>query len=587
MDNINTGYMNINSVINSGRVDALREGLNLDKAGLELLREMSSGDTFRGEVVDIAGNTATISIGEDARITANIDTNVNLSVGQSVLFEVNTDSDNLVSLRTLFTNIANENIANNALTQANIPINATSLALVSTLMEEGMSIDKDSLALLYRNIVSNPEVQANEIIRMKQIGLELTSDNIARFDAVMNFESKISDSINTVINQIPLELAAKADTDLSAAIKMASDFIDASTEGKTEVSVSLGELGLSNENLLSEGNEEDVSAQGKEVPVKEVIVENEENQTSNHQTVKNIISDIENDTLLSKGEIDSIKSNLSSVELSEQISLTNKDFDNLSNMISKENAFGNEILNKLSNGEKIDLEELLRTFDSILKDESVPDELKKDLIKSELFKDSLTDKFSEKWLLEPNEIKDSESLNNHYNKVLENTDKIIESMQNTFKGSEALTQSVNGFRENVQFLQTLNDLTPYVQLPVLLNNRSNTGDLYVYANKRNLLANQDNISAALRLDMKNLGRVEVYVKLSPGKNLSTDFTLPDEDTLKFIENHIDMLNEKLEGLGFKVTNSFNTKNNGMQVLMDEESEEKKDTIGLYRFDVRA
>ena len=587
MDNINTGYMNINSVINSGRVDALREGLNLDKAGLELLREMSSGDTFRGEVVDIAGNTATISIGEDARITANIDTNVNLSVGQSVLFEVNTDSDNLVSLRTLFTNIANENIANNALTQANIPINATSLALVSTLMEEGMSIDKDSLALLYRNIVSNPEVQANEIIRMKQIGLELTSDNIARFDAVMNFESKISDSINTVINQIPLELAAKADTDLSAAIKMASDFIDASTEGKTEVSVSLGELGLSNENLLSEGNEEDVSAQGKEVPVKEVIVENEENQTANHQTVKNIISDIENDTLLSKGEIDSIKSNLSSVELSEQISLTNKDFDNLSNMISKENAFGNEILNKLSNGEKIDLEELLRTFDSILKDESVPDELKKDLIKSELFKDSLTDKFSEKWLLEPNEIKDSESLNNHYNKVLENTDKIIESMQNTFKGSEALTQSVNGFRENVQFLQTLNDLTPYVQLPVLLNNRSNTGDLYVYANKRNLLANQDNISAALRLDMKNLGRVEVYVKLSPGKNLSTDFTLPDEDTLKFIENHIDMLNEKLEGLGFKVTNSFNTKNNGMQVLMDEENEEKKDTIGLYRFDVRA
>ena len=565
MDNINTGYMNINPVINSGRVDALREGLNLDKAGLELLREMSSGDTFRGEVVDIAGNTATISIGEDARITANIDTNVNLSVGQSVLFEVNTDSDNLVSLRTLFTNIANENIANNALTQANIPINATSLALVSTLMEEGMSIDKDSLALLYRNIVSNPEVQANEIIRMKQIGLELTSDNIARFDAVMNFESKISDSINTVINQIPLELAAKADTDLSSAIKMASDFIDASTEGKTEVSVSLGELGLSNENLLSEENEEDVSAQGKEVPVKEIIVENEENQSVNHQTVKNIISDIENDTLLSKGEIDSIKSNLSSVELSEQISLTNKDFDNLSNMISKENAFGNEILNKLSNGEKIDL----------------------DLIKSELFKDSLTDKFSEKWLLEPNEIKDSESLNNHYNKVLENTDKIIESMQNTFKGSEALTQSVNGFRENVQFLQTLNDLTPYVQLPVLLNNRSNTGDLYVYANKRNLLANQDNISAALRLDMKNLGRVEVYVKLSPGKNLSTDFTLPDEDTLKFIENHIDMLNEKLEGLGFKVTNSFNTKNNGMQVLMDEESEEKKDTIGLYRFDVRA
>ena len=587
MDNINTGYMNINSVINTGRIDSVKEGLSLDKAGLELLREMNSGDTFRGEVVDIAQNTATILIGEDARITADIDPNVNLSVGQSVLFEVNTDSDNLVSLRTLFTNIANENIANNALTQANVPINATSLALVSTLMEEGMSIDKDSLALLYRNIVSNPEIQANEIIRMKQIGLELNADNIAKFDAVYNFESKISDSINTVINQIPLELAAKADTDLSGAIKMASDFIDASTEGKTEVSVSLGDLGLQNESLLSDSKEGEVLSENKDVPMQEQNVQAEENLKNSPEVVKNIISDLEDDSLLSKGDIEVMKSNVPSVELSEQITLTNKDFDNLNSMITKDNAFGNEILDKLSNGEKIDLEELLRTFDSVLKDENVPDSLKKDLIKSELFKESLTDKFSEKWLLEPNEIKDSESLNNHYNKVLENTDKIIESMQNTVKGSETLTQTVNGFKENVQFLQTLNDLTPYVQLPVLLNNRSNTGDLYVYANKRNLLENPDNVSAVLRLDMKNLGRVEVYVKLNRGKNLSTDFTLPDEDTLLFIEKHIDMLNEKLEDLGFKVTNSFNTKSTAREVLLEEESEEKKDAIGFYRFDVRA
>ena len=587
MDNINTGYMNINSVINTGRIDSVKEGLSLDKAGLELLREMNSGDTFRGEVVDIAQNTATILIGEDARITANIDPNVNLSVGQSVLFEVNTDSDNLVSLRTLFTNIANENIANNALTQANVPINATSLALVSTLMEEGMSIDKDSLALLYRNIVSNPEIQANEIIRMKQIGLELNADNIAMFDAVYNFESKISDSINTVINQIPLELAAKADTDLSGAIKMASDFIDASTEGKTEVSVSLGDLGLQNESLLSDGKEGEVLSENKDVPMQEQNVQAEENLKNSPEVVKNIISDLEDDSLLSKGDIEAMKSNVPSVELSEQITLTNKDFDNLNSMITKDNVFGNEILDKLSNGEKIDLEELLRTFDSVLKDENVPDSLKKDLIKSELFKESLTDKFSEKWLLEPNEIKDSESLNNHYNKVLENTDRIIESMQNTVKGSETLTQTVNGFKENVQFLQTLNDLTPYVQLPVLLNNRSNTGDLYVYANKRNLLENPDNVSAVLRLDMKNLGRVEVYVKLNRGKNLSTDFTLPDEDTLLFIEKHIDMLNEKLEDLGFKVTNSFNTKSTAPEVLLEEENEEKKDAIGFYRFDVRA
>ena len=579
MDRINTGYQNINTVANQGQVQAVREGLNLDKAGLDLLREMSSGETFRGEIVDINQNTATILVGEDARITANINPDINLSVGQSVLFEVNSDSDNLVSLRTLFTNIANENIANNALTQANVPINATSLALVSTLMEEGMSIDKDSLALLYRNIVTNPEIQAEEIIRMKQIGLELTSENITRFDAVYNFESKISDSINTLINQMPLELSQMADKDLSAAINMAMDFIEASSEGegKTEVSVSLGDSGFQNEALMSE--------EGNSNETLNATTQNAENSM---EAMKTIIAETEAGEATPKDAATLLSEGLKNLELSDEITLTNKDFDALNSMISKDNLFANEMLDKLSNGEKIDLEELLKTFDSILKDQNVPDEAKKELIKSELFKNSLTDKLSEKWLLEPTEIKDSASLSEHYNKVLENTDKIIESMQNTVKGSETLTQTVNEFRENVQFLQNLNDLTPYIQLPVLLNNKSNTGDLYVYANKKNLLANNDNISAALRLDMKNLGRVDVYVKLSPGKNLSTDFTLPDDDTLKFIEDHIDMLNEKLEGLGFKVTNSFNTKSTAPEVLLDEEDNgEKKDTIGFYRFDVRA
>ena len=287
------------------------------------------------------------------------------------------------------------------------------------------------------------------------------------------------------------------------------------------------------------------------------------------------------------GEVINLDS--SELELSEQISLTNKDFDSLASLVSKDNTFANGIVDKLSNGEKIDLEELLKTFDSILKDENISDESKKALIKSDLFKNSLTDKFSEKWLLEPAELKDSESLNNHYNKVMENTDKILDQMQNTFKGNENLTQSVNSFRENVQFLQTLNDLTPYVQLPVLLNNRSNTGDLYVYANKKNLLEHPDNISACLRLDMKNLGRVEVYVRLNTGKNLSMDYTLQDDVTLKFIEDHIDILDEKLQKLGFTVNNKFNTKSVAPEVLLEEENNEseKKDTIGFYRFDVRA
>ncbi|MCR4696866.1 MAG: flagellar hook-length control protein FliK [Lachnospiraceae bacterium] len=587
MDNI-TGASKIRNVFDVSSLS--KEGVSSEKAGLEALRNMSSGETFTGKIVDINGNTATISLGADARVTAELDTNANLNVGQSVVFEIGTDSENSVSLRALFTNLASENIANNALTQAGIPVNNTSLALISTLMEQGMGIDKETVTQAYRAIVANPEVATEEIVRMKQIGLELTSDNIAKFDAVTNFESKISDSINSLINQIPLELSAKADTDLSASIKMASSFIDAALEGESEVSVSLGDIALSSEGeglgLASENASENSSSLAEGM-----AGENEEanqNATLTKDTVKNIISDLTDSGIISDEEGEVINENSGARELSEQITLTNKDFDALNSLTTSGNTYANEIIDKLSSGQQIDLEELLKTFDSILKDPNVSDESKRELIKSELFKGAITDKFSEKWLLEPSEIKDSESLNTHYNKVLENTDKILDSMQNAFKGSETLTQSANAFKENVQFLQTLNDLTPYVQLPLLMNNRSNTGDLYVYANKKNLLENKDNISAVLRLDMKNLGMVQVYVKLNSSKNLSTDFTLPDEDTLKFIEDHIDILNEKLEKLGFNVTNSFNTKSEAPRPLLDDDDNtEKKDSIGFYRFDVRA
>ncbi|MBO7375331.1 MAG: hypothetical protein J6U09_05930, partial [Lachnospiraceae bacterium] len=164
MDNI-TGASKIRNVFDVSSLS--KEGVSSEKAGLEALRNMSSGETFTGKIVDINGNTATISLGADARVTAELDTNANLNVGQSVVFEIGTDSENSVSLRALFTNLASENIANNALTQAGIPVNNTSLALISTLMEQGMGIDKETVTQAYRAIVANPEVTTEEIVRMK------------------------------------------------------------------------------------------------------------------------------------------------------------------------------------------------------------------------------------------------------------------------------------------------------------------------------------------------------------------------------------------------------------------------------------
>lgn len=578
MDNINLNVQNVNANSFPGNLQYSNIS-NLDNAGLDLLKQMANGETLRGTVSDISNQVATISVG-DTVINARINPDVNLNIGQTVVFEVSKDGSDEIALRALFTNLASENIANNAISQAGIPTNNTSLALVSTLMQEGMSIDKESLSAVYRQIMANPNIEPSEIINMQKLGLELSADNIARFDAVLNFESKLSDSIETLIKQLPMELSNMADSDLSASIDMAKDFIGSSLEGETGVFISLGNNGLDNENLM--GNEEG-----------ELLNENantEGNGTSqlsseNAPIADSIIKEIADGNLL---DGDQIQIEVPKHHLSDEITLTNKDFDFINGLTSKDNEIANSLIDKLSDGQKVDLEDILKTFDSILKDPNISDQDKGALIKSALFKDLLTDKFSEKWLLEPEEIKDPGKISDHYNKLINNTNDILDSMSNVVKGSDNLTNSINGFRENVQFLQNLNDLTPYVQLPMMLNNQSNTGDLYVYANKKNLLAHKDNISAVLRLDMQALGMMEVYIRLNNSTNVSTDFTFEDEDALKFIELNIDKLNSKLEKLGYNVTNSFNTKSFAPAMFSGEdENNDKGDAISFYRFDVRA
>ena len=61
---------------------------------------------------------------------------------------------------------------------------------------------------------------------------------------------------------------------------------------------------------------------------------------------------------------------------------------------------------------------------------------------------------------------------------------------------------------------------------------------------------QDNISAMLHLDMDNLKSMDIYVNLSGGNNVSTNFVLETEELLDFVYQHIDRLNARLEKLGY-------------------------------------
>lgn len=515
-----------------------------DLMALEILGNLNSNDTIMGIVSKIQGNSATILINNEVSVTANLNADITLTEGNPVLFEVGKDKGNSVTLRPLFTNVSNLNLADAAIKEAELPMNEKSYAMLSSMIDKGLSIDKDSVTNLYRTVQNNPEIPVNEIVSLKATGLPVNNENIMKFDAVVNFEAKISDSISSIIDEIPREMENLFENDYDSFNKLTDSL--------------LSENNVSNEEGLKDGAS------------KKVLL------SDNSFFEKNIGASDEKSTL---GE-DKLS------EILKQSSDDGKEVIASRLPDEKPTEFIKEVFTGKFDGIKTS-DEVLKLSEKILKDDTLPKEIKDLVIKSDLFKNSLKDKLSKEWLLEPSEFKNSKSVEERMDKMIRFCTQLTENLSNDFKGSETLTNSINNFKENLNFLENLNNLTPYIQIPMRLGNEANTGDLYVYAKKKNLLENSDNLSALLRLDMKNLGPVEVYVKLSKSKNLSTDFTFESEESLLLVEKNINLLNERLEKIGYNVKNSFNTGKSVAKIFDNDGIKKDGDVINLYKFDVRA
>ena len=132
-------------------------------------------------------------------------------------------------------------------------------------------------------------------------------------------------------------------------------------------------------------------------------------------------------------------------------------------------------------------------------------------------------------------------------------DKILE----TLAGKEdfALVKSAQTLKANVDFMNQMNQMFQYVQLPLKFSESRANGELYVYGNGKKLSLEDGNVSALLHLDMEHLGTVDIHVEMNPEKQVKTNFYFEDEAMLDFIYEHIDMLNERLEKRGYgPVTN---------------------------------
>ncbi len=588
----------------------------LDK-GMAALKSMSPGETLQGEVVSVNGNEVQLKIADNAMITAKLEQSMNVAVGQKMMFEISNNSNGQVALRALFTNLAQEQLAQNALQAAGIETNGQTAQMISGLMNEGMPIDMQTLQNVYHDILKYPGTDQSLLVHMHKIGMETSPQNVEQFQALVNYEERVASTINELIHELPVELKNMATNgDMSKVMTVTRELVSLIADHEAQVMGENPQLMVPNgEQIAMEGTVGKPDADGQLLSEGgQVIPENAQGdleavqqsamdkalaaleEAMNPQNQVHTLVDGEESALTANQAIVAEGGEAAILNANDKILsgvLTKAEYTELANLL-EQNGFSKELVAQVKTG-ALPMDELFTMLKTELagKDASVAGALWNDKAFSKLMGKEL----QSAWLLDPIEVENGKNVSDYYNRLNQQVNSIINSMSQSLSESSVLSQSLQQFKENVDFLNNLNQFMPYVQLPLKMNGHSATGDLYVYADKRSLASGKDTVSAALHLDMQHLGQVDVFVKMQD-KNVTTDFCLENEETLDFIAKHMDMLSERLERRGYNLNAQMKVKDtpstlkedifpvsSGTGLSVGNPSGEGASAI--YRFDVRA
>jgi len=174
----------------SSSVQASSRSVNISK--------LNPGSTFSGEVISKDGNQITLKLANNETISAKLDGNANIDIGQKLTFEVAKSSGNQTTLRPLFSNLSSNSAVSSALEQANLPRTESNIAFTAQMMKEGMAVNRNALWSMSKTVSSFPNADPTTIVQMTKIGMEVNEANISQFDNYKNFQHQIINDAKSI-----------------------------------------------------------------------------------------------------------------------------------------------------------------------------------------------------------------------------------------------------------------------------------------------------------------------------------------------------------------------------------------------------
>ena len=540
--------------------------------------DLSAGSIFEGTINSVRGGKVTLALGNGQTITARLDGKMDLQQGSSMFFQVRANDGQTIAIRpyTELGNVSNP-ILLNALSAAQVPATDRTLVMVDTMMQEQMSIGRQSILDMAKLVGANPDANVQTIVQMTKLGLPVTEEMAAQFENYLSDRQALVGEMDLAAGHMMELLSDEAlspETAFSLYGKMLDIFMPGAEAADAGVTAAAGqgaaaeaETGVGVTAELTYGRTAETPGTVGELLSKEQI---------EHlgKMLRNIPALIGNEEIFAGGEQEEVFVDTLSEEGPEVAKL----------MAQEEAAQEQPVLN-----EKLTAEQFLQKLGRALaQNGEFGFAGMQKLFAGKEFQTIFRSVIEKQWLLRPEELKQEHKVSGLYERLEQQLSQMEEAVRATGSTQNTFLQTASQVHGNLEFMNQMNQIYHYVQLPLKMSGQNANGELYVYANRKNLRDPDAELTAFLHLDMEQLGSTDVSVRMQ-NRSVRTNFYLEDDASYDLVEKHLEVLNKRLKSKGYQ--SSITVTHEKKDISFKENIVKKgKATVGSlhrYSFDVRA
>ncbi len=615
--NINNLLQNYNQADAAASEESLKGGTEAvingktetgETDGTMSLKQLSVGDIFRAKILDIRNLEVRIQLSNSQEVKALMGEALELNIGEELTFQVKANGGHGIVLRPVGNSDIPSELVTKSLLGAGLSMNDKNIAVVKELIGSGQPIDRQSVLNMVKLLNTYKGESIEKLSQMIKHGIEITPENLEQYDKYMNYEHKISDSMQNLSNALEeyiqenttgnIKPMVQLFTQLSQAFQeqpeiLRTDLPAQTVTGETEsgpVDGMSGKVPYPSESLhTAETFPQDAeNSQGKQTAE---IITAEKNVHGFSGPEQNTVPDpVKQDLVQNPAETDTEPWNHGTEKLQDTEYMT----------LTKDLSQGESLSKLMDSIARADTFQQLAEVLGQMDRQGFTESQTVKVLHSSSFRNAVKAALRNKGVLNISDksdetILDKKDINNLYERLLRAADTIEKNIKGGSPRENNLLNQAKDLKNNILFMNDLNQIASYVQLPYKINSRQEQGDLYVYGRKRKRTGTDEKITAFLHLDLDHLGATDINVELV-NQAVSAKFTLNNRISEKLVEEHLHELQARLEQKGYSVNLSAETvvqeqtavsRQSGVVLNHIFEHDESTSNIKRYSFDIRA